>query len=1231
MAACPRCRTEAGPGARFCGACGAALPQTPGGTLQRILTFTFVDLVGSTAMAEAMELEDYDALLERYHRICAEAIAAHGGRMVQLYGDGALACFGLSHDAENAALAAVTAMLEIARAVPRALPGVEVRIGVHSGTVLHRQQGEGELASQITGLDVNVAARVQGLAPPGGVVASATTMGFLGRIARVAAEDLGEVELKGVREPLRVFAIEDRPFGPPRPEPQPLVERDALLERLTADPAGMEARVFLLVGPPGLGKSAVLAEFARRLDNARTVIRLSARLNLRHSPLVPFVDPLVRALGYERFPVPASTPLADLAGRTARLFPAIAVSRIPVLGNLLGLAEVEDLAARYAPGQLREMRIQLMVDLVAELMAAQAIALSFDDFHWADADSREVVDRLLARGVPPTCVLVLSCRPDAEIEGVALRHGATLLRLSPLSGEGARQLLAQAAKSTDLDAEAAQQAIALAEGNPLFLRALLDFSRRAGQAAASKALPATIEATFQGVVNSFGPVRDLALLAAVVGRSFTEEEVLWLAAETGTDVRAGLAELAGGGLVERERAGWRFGHILMQEAAYHMLPGKRRRELHRRFATAFAANDPDRAAAFPEVVADHAVASGDPPLIVRCCVAAGTGFLRRAVLEQAVQYLDTAAGALGALEEAGPSLRLQVLTLLAAARVQRFGFSHPDTVRGYEDLEAAAQQADAAGLERMHALYGLFAHRVISGEVRASREIVLDMQRAAEPGDRHQAILHLVNACAQAFYAARFDEYLPLAAKLRALYDRETDGSLFLSVGADPLVSVMTAEANVFGMRGDAARVRALTGEALAHLDGIGAALQKPWVLIFDAMALYGAGAHEEAEAQLGEGVALADGQGAAFWSLVGRLWLCVLASDRGRPEEGPIGLGPLMAQADAVGIGISRPFILSVHATDKLREGRADEALSLARGACHEAARTGQRLWAPEILAPPGRDPSRPGRSGPGRALRPDRARLRGGGGHGAACPPLPADPPAALTRLTTLRCGSDGGHCRGRRHALGSGRGRSAPGRASSDPGSRRPPSCPNLRSPPFSRQSASPWPTPEHAATIGSFGNPRTTRRAIASRPTSDWRSFAAARGADAGSGKGKADHVAGVAPAPHRAQDKSLASSVISAFRSLETGQILQAVSAAFWNAASSAPGTLASTTRWALVIVKPPPFIEPEICALVRISSAVSPSAPRTPESCIEKQAACAAAISSSGLVPASSPKRLAKL
>jgi hypothetical protein len=115
-------------------------------------------------------------------------------------------------------------------------------------------------------------------------------------------------------------------------------------------------------------------------------------------------------------------------------------------------------------------------------------------------------------------------------------------------------------------------------------------------------------------------------------------------------------------------------------------------------------------------------------------------------------------------------------------------------------------------------------------------------------------------------------------------------------------------------------------------------------------MALYGAGAFEEAEAQLADGVALADSQGAAFWSLVGRLWLCVLASERGHPEEGPVGLGPLMTQADAVGIGISRPFLASVRATDVLGEGRSDEALALARAACREAGRTGQRLWAPEI-----------------------------------------------------------------------------------------------------------------------------------------------------------------------------------------------------------------------------------------------------------------------------------------
>lgn len=942
---CPACGAATPEGARFCSTCGRPLAANPAGeALQRILTLVFVDLVGSTTLAASTELEAYDDLLARYHAICAAQVAAYAGRVLLTQGDGVLACFGLAEDGENAALSAAAASLAIARAVPAALSGLMVRAGIHSGTVFCRIGEGGLLVPQVSGLEVNVAARVQAEAPPGGVLATEATVAFLDRIATVETEDLGPVSLKGVPQPLRLHRLGDRAFGPARAGRDPLVEREDVLDAVLGDLDGGADRpaVAVLIGSPGIGKSAILAEIGRRLDNACRRIDLSARLNLRHTPLFPVADWLARALGFAGVPLDGVA-AGDLGRRVRQLLPDVSDTRLALLADLLGL-EQGGLLGQYAPAQLREMRIALLLDLVSGLMARGPVLMTVDDFHWIDEASLAFLDRLLGQGVPQGTRVVITSRPDAGLSGFARRHGLPVRELPPLSETGAQALLADLAPR-DLPPDTARRIVVMAEGNPLFLRSLLRLYAREGGGRPG-GLPPTIEATFQGLINAVGPARDLLLAASVIGRGFSDAELAWLA-PTGGDTSARVEALAAAGVVEPAGGGWQFGHILLQEAAYKMLPASRRRELHRRFAEALVANEPARAEAYPEVVADHWRAAGDPGASVGPCLQAGIAFLKRASFERAMHYLEAAVAALEGAE--GPA-RLGALTLLAAARVQRHGFAHPETVAAYRTLEAAARTAASGAVERSLALYGLFAHRVISGAVRSSREIVAEMAADAGTAGSVGAILCTVNRCAEALYAGRLDDSLAAAAALRAGYDPALHGTLFLSTGADPLISVLTAEANVQGLRGDAAAVEALTREALAHADAIGAALQKPWILIFNGSALHMAGREDAALEQIDEGIALADLQGGAFWSLHGRTWRSVFASLAGRPEQGPLALPALIAAGEGAGIGLNRPHLRSVAALDLLAAGRKDEAEVLSRRACRETAATGQGLMAPEV-----------------------------------------------------------------------------------------------------------------------------------------------------------------------------------------------------------------------------------------------------------------------------------------
>lgn len=979
MNECAACGTPGIAGARFCGNCGGALAEPVDATLQRILTFAFIDLVGSTAAAARTDLETYDTLLQRYHRICADAITAFDGKVLELQGDGVLACFGLDTDSENAAVAGVGAMLSIVEQVPNDLAPLQVRVGVHSGAVLSHTTGA-DRRPQMTGLNLNVAARVQGLAPPGGLVITEATLDLLARIAAIDTEDLGPTPLKGIDDPIRLFAVTGTSVRAIAPEPIRLVEREAILATLAQSP-GRAGRAIALIGPAGIGKSAILAEAERRLDANVRVIALSARLNLRHSPLVPFAERLAVALGYERYPLPPDSDPAEFAERLSRLDAPTSPERTAILAELLGLADRTTLHASYPIAQLRELRIAAFVDLLAEVMAQRPTQLLFDDFHWADPDSLSVVDRLLLRGLPAGATVILSARPDAEIDALVTCHEITVLRPEPLTTDGARALVA-ALHAADLPRDDLDHVVALAEGNPLFLRTLVNLLRRVGRR--DGGLPPSIEATFQGVISSLGPARGILLLAAVIGRTFRRDELTWLTPGREREVAGRLEAFARNGIIERDGKGWRFSHILISDAAYNMIPATRRRGLHRQFAEALVANDQVRAAAFPELVADHAFAAGDPALIARAGVAAGVAMLHRGVFDRAVFYLARANEALAGLPAAEPRERLRALTLLSSASVQRFGFSHPDTRESLRQLETATAMGGPALLERMIAQHGVFAHRITSGDVRGSASVHRAMAEGARSGGRQHQLIERVNACAHALYSGRCHAVLMAARDVRGLYDQNADGELFIALGADPLISVMSAEATVAGMFGQTDRVRALTAAALAHVEAIGATVHQPWVHVFNAIAFYASGAMAESEEHLAAGVELADRQHAAFWSLTARMWLGVHATDRGIADDD---LAGLVASADAIGIGLSQPLMRSVVASRRMRAGAGAEALTLAREAVRSALAGGQGMWLSEIWRRRGEIHFALGdHAGADRCVRLGRAHARASGAAGLA-----------------------------------------------------------------------------------------------------------------------------------------------------------------------------------------------------------------------------------------------------
>ncbi|GHC64721.1 adenylate/guanylate cyclase domain-containing protein [Neogemmobacter tilapiae] len=859
---------------------------------RRILTLLFADLAGSTELAERLGLEAFDALLSGFHRRAAQVVGRHGGQVLQHYGDGILACFGLAHDGEDAALAGVSAALELVDA------GSEhaIRAGMHSGSVLCRGTPD-HRQPQITGLDVNLTARLQGLAEPGEVIVSQATLDFVQRLAMPLIEGKQAVVVKGVRQPVTMARVTGLRRLARLAQPAQLQGRKTLLDALE------KGGNWLISGPPGLGKSALLQALG---DNR--AIRVSARGNLQNSPLLPFADWLGQWL--------AGRDLADAAaGR------GLTTDQISALGEVMGRTAPDWLA----PAQRRANRIAALARLLADELADDSGLLVFDDLHGADEDSRQVLSALAGQ-LPAGARMVATSRPDAEVAVLAGTLGLQRVNLPPLTRVEAAALIGDGGLAEDQT----QQILDRAEGNPLFLLSL-KAAAQGGQAG----LPQTIEATLQALINAQGPGKDSLLKAAVIGRSFAATQLDWLGADAGAMEGALRA-----GLIEQRGEGWRFVHGLLRDAAYHMLPGGRRHSLHQAFALAMEARDPAGVQRFPETLADHYLAAEDGANAPRACLGAGLSFLQRADFDLAIHYLDQAAQRPG-------GHRLAALTYLAAARQQKLGFAHPDVGAAYALLETEAEIPDGGGLERMVALYGLFAQRMIGGEVQGCHEFIQRMREVAAPDDATQQILRLVNESAFGLYSGRFSLSEQANATLRELYDPAVHGHLFLQVGADPLASILSAEVHIHAQRGDLAAAKAALAQGLAHLDRLGAQQQLPWLHIFGAAGLFFAGPSDLAREHLAKGLALADRQGAGFWQLIGRIWEQVFSISETPTPEGVAALDALLGHACAIGAELQLPLYRAIVAQAHFVLGAAEAADRDSEAACRLLGQRGEGQWA--------------------------------------------------------------------------------------------------------------------------------------------------------------------------------------------------------------------------------------------------------------------------------------------
>lgn len=806
------------PAVKFCGECGRALydidtplSATPMSKAERRqLTVLFCDVIDSTALTEQLDPEDLRQVLDAYRASVAEVVLEYDGHIARYFGDGILVYFGYPIAHEDATRRAVQAGLGIVAGLEELNSRltetfgiqIQVRLSIDTGlvvvwevgmpiskshqhiSVLERYHGD---AIDIVGKTPNIAARMQQVAPPNGIVIGDTTLRLIEGF--FTYQDLGTITLKGISQPVPIYQIlDEHPDSalpafrreqtklPLQSGMSPIIGRTRQVATLKARwklAAASSGQVVLIEGEAGIGKSRIVAVIAEQVTEVDAqILECRGSPDSQNSPLYPILSLLRQQLLRFGEMDDGSTRLKKLEQFLNTY--ELSLNMLPLLAELLEI-EANYQTVELKPSQRRRRTLQALVQIFLKTAGRKTLLLIAEDLHWVDPSTLEFL-HLLISGIETAPILaILTSRSEiavnqdstqakgrAKLKTLTELAWVTQMSLKRLNRRQVSQMITEVAGGQAIPADVSKQIAAKTEGVPLFVEELTRMALEADlqNIDVSTEIPATLQASLTARLDRLGSRKELVQLGATLGREWTAEllykVIVSLAEEPKTDeflthpdqfaafrpfpeqnndltwLERELQQLVEAEILRcrqthENKQNYTFKHPLIRETAYQALLKSTRHAYHRRIATVLRQAFGDVVRAQPELVAYHYTEGELPERAVEYWQQAGQRAVERSANVEGVRHLTQGLTLLETLPEtpARAARELVIQTTLGPALIATMGYAALEVEETYTRAKALLETMP--NNERMPLrfpiLFGLWLSYLVRAKLQTAREL----------------------------------------------------------------------------------------------------------------------------------------------------------------------------------------------------------------------------------------------------------------------------------------------------------------------------------------------------------------------------------------------------------------------------------------------------------------------------------------------------------------------------